>query len=149
MMKSLNVLETLNIFMINDNNSNMKLISTLIIYLLLNSIFIVTQFLDVVFYSSIILFIIYCIMIQQYYHINYKIIELKDFIFSICFNVLVFCIFLLFEFKLSYNEIIILFTVSYISIIFYASQLRNQWDLPKNIDKNKIFIKIKVDIERK
>lgn len=125
MIMCLNVLKVLNIFMNNTHHKDMKILISSILYLLLCSFFIGTKYLNYTLFLSIILFIFFCIIIQQYYVVNYKIIELKDFIFCICFNILLNCIYILFNFDLNFDEIIISFTISFISIIFYTCQLRN------------------------
>lgn len=122
----LNVSKILNIFMNDLHNNIMEIMSSLIVYTLLNIVFISTQFLTIKLYYSIVLFLIYCLIIKQYYRNNLKTIEFKDLIFSISHIILLISIYLLFEIHLNNNEIMILFTITFISIIFYTSQLRNR-----------------------
>lgn len=110
----------------NLHNINMEIIFAAIVYSLLNILFISTQFFKNDLYFSIILFALYCLMIKQYYETNHKIIEFKDLVFTICYVIIVVLIYILFDIYLNLNEIYILFTISYISFIFYASELRNR-----------------------
>ena len=112
--------------MISFHNNIMEIISSILLYTLLNYFFISTSFLDINNYFSISIFLIFCFMIKQYYSNNKKVIELKDFIFSICFVIILVCLYMLFGIYINSNEICILFTISFISIIFYTSQLRNR-----------------------
>lgn len=117
----------LNIFMMNEHTSAMKknVFSTFILLFLLIP-FIWAGFFDRSVFGIILLFFFYSFMIQQYYVLNHKKIEIKDLIFTLCFMIVSFLSYRLFQITLDYDQILILASCVFISIVNVGCNRRIQ-----------------------
>lgn len=82
------------------------------------------QFFENEIYLIAFFFLIYTFMIQQYYHVNEKKTEAKDFIFTMIFMVLIFLILRLFQIHLDWNQFLIIGMAACISIVLLADNIR-------------------------
>lgn len=111
------VLHRLNTIIQIGNNVIMKKLFTSFYMLILFIPFILSDYFEWnVLYLSI-LFYGYQWMIIQYYSLNQKRIEMKDFIFSICFSLLSVLIYRLFGIRFNFNQIIFILLISTLCVV--------------------------------
>ena len=116
----------LNIILKIENTKVMQIFYSSVYYLIFILPFIFTQFIHLNLLFSLLLFILYLCIIRQYYCENNKIIEIKDFIFTFIYLVLLVLSYRLFGIDIKLNEIYLLYMICFISILSFACQIRNQ-----------------------
>ncbi len=113
-----------NIIMKQTHIKIMKYILPSLNFLILLFPFQWVQFFENEIYLIAFFFLIYTFMIQQYYHVNGKKTEAKDFIFTMIFMVLIFLILRLFQIHLDWNQFLIIGMAACISIVLLADNIR-------------------------
>lgn len=118
------VLDRLNIYMKMIHIKSMKTIYATMMFGLLLLPFKWVQFFEWNCIGMVVCFTFYCLMIRQYYSINQKNIEFKDFIFSIIFVFIIIVLYRLFKYTLNFNQISLLWMITLISIVFLGMNER-------------------------